>query len=452
MARGHSPEETTGRDTPRRSKGRAWLRAGAGLLLAPAVLLGAGAGTGSAALAQATPTPARAAEVAVDSILDDPGAFFGKPVRLSGEVDAALGLHAFTVEDGDFVFDDDLLVLSRRPLSGLGGVPADTITSPELTARVTGTVRRFARADLARELGVLFEEDPFARWEGRPVVVADSVRLVPDVPGVPPVVVEPRGATVDEILDTPVGYYGRYVRVHGEVGDVVGPHAFTVEDSDPALDEAMLVLSPSPLGAVPGWAADGAFPPEATAWATGVVRRFDRAALAQDLGLTLDETQFAAWAGRPVLVAQAVTIAPDTETPPLPPGPVGIGAPWALPRPTGATVDDILDDPAAYYGRFVRVNGESSGIVGPNAVSIEDSDVFFDDDLLVLTTVPLATSPGWPVNGQPAAEATVWASGVVRRFDRAVLEAEYGLTLDDAGFTAWDGRPVLVATSVAFAG
>ena len=34
---------------------------------------------------------------------------------------------------------------------------------------------------------------------------------------------------------------------------------------------------------------------------------------------------------------------------------------------------------------------------------------------------------------------------------RAALEAEHGLALDDPALAAWDGRPVLVATSFAYA-
>ncbi len=50
------------------------------------------------------------------------------------------------------------------------------------------------------------------------------------------------GVTVSDIADNPQEYYGSEVTVSGEVGELIGPRAFTIGTQDDASGGALLVI------------------------------------------------------------------------------------------------------------------------------------------------------------------------------------------------------------------
>lgn len=126
--------------------------------------------------------------VTVDDIADRPRDFYGRTVRTTGEVDRVLGRRAFTLgEPGGQV-----LVLTARLPEGIvrpvGRWPDDR------TVHVAGTVRRFEREALERELGVELGGDAFADWTGRPAIIPRSIDLTPGAALGPQGAAAPAGA------------------------------------------------------------------------------------------------------------------------------------------------------------------------------------------------------------------------------------------------------------------
>jgi hypothetical protein len=139
------------------------------------------------------------------------------------------------------------------------------------------------------------------------------------------------------------------------------------------------------------------------------------------------------------------------------------------------TVDNVLDHPERYVGQEVTLEGEIDHIYSPTTFAMEDDqDLIGDDQILMISVMPVATrSTTTTKNGNesttttvsvsrdmtaiPAVEVVrlverkfdegkiVSATGMIRMFDRAALEQEFG-TIDfgSAPLDKFKGEPVLV--------
>ena len=118
-------------------------------------------------------------------------------------------------------------------------------------------------------------------------------------------------------------------------------------------------------------------------------------------------------------------------------------APFTLPEPNA--VDDIVDNPPAFYGQEVTIEGGFGEMVGPNAFTLWDED-FIDigqEGLLVL-----AASDG-AFDFTPVEETMLRVTGTVYEYDRASLEGTVGYALDEGTFTDYQNFTVLVASEIA---
>lgn len=118
---------------------------------------------------EATEPDAPDVGVTVGDITENPTAYMGQNVTVSGEVEEIYTTGAFTLDGGDWGMDDDLLVV--------GATAPRAITEDDLV-QVTGEVRQFTLVDVERDLGADLDDEVFARWENRPVVVAQSTQLL----------------------------------------------------------------------------------------------------------------------------------------------------------------------------------------------------------------------------------------------------------------------------------
>jgi hypothetical protein len=239
-------------------------------------------------------------------------------------------------------------------------------------------------------------------------------------------------ATATEIVANAAAYYGQEVTVVGDVDDVLGPRAFVIEDDDVLSFAQIPVVTAGPVLDRAGQPLDRALDPLSTnnVMVTGTVHQFNLQAFEAQLGLDLDDQQWAAWAGRPAIIATS-----------------------AIPRPRylswqAATVDDVVDHPDVYLGQAVTVRGEVEDVVGPRSFTLEDDDLLFDDEVLVLTTGQMTDRAGQPLGADALVDRPVWVTGTVRLFDRAEIERDLGIDLDDGLFESWDGQSVIVARSI----
>ena len=228
--------------------------------------------------------------VTVSDIATNPDRFTGETLTFWGEVDAILGMRAFTVGDGDFVGDDRLLVLSAEPLPVITGRTPDSPLIEDDLVRLTGAIRLFDRAEAERELGVGLDDPHFADWIGRPALVARSLRLTPReyTAGVARVPV----STAD-LVAVPGTFTDREVNVTGQITRILGPESFVLNDQ---------VLVTYSRGPVPDR------PPEVGQFviATGPFRLFDLPAFEGEIGRDLPDDAFAPFTGKPAVVAASI--------------------------------------------------------------------------------------------------------------------------------------------------
>lgn len=130
--------------------------------------------------ADRTPPPAAEPEERdapeVEDVVEEPLSFYGKSVTLLGEVDTVFSDRAFELEGNDWLFDDEIIVVTRSPIR-LGLEPL----ADDDRVVVTGVVHRMELADFERELGWGPTETIEVEIEHRPVLVADSIHTTTHV-------------------------------------------------------------------------------------------------------------------------------------------------------------------------------------------------------------------------------------------------------------------------------
>lgn len=112
--------------------------------------------------AAATPT------VAPADIINNPSAWVGRRVTVSGDVEEVWTPRAFNMDSG--VTPGELLVVSREPFPKL----ADHDPLVDDVATVTGTVRMLAVADVEREIGWDLQPEIEVEFTGKPMLVIDT--------------------------------------------------------------------------------------------------------------------------------------------------------------------------------------------------------------------------------------------------------------------------------------
>ncbi len=256
--------------------------------------------------------PAAGQALRVSQIMSNPDAYIGQQVTVVGEAEQIFNSSAFKLDEDAFFgagVDNDLLVISAQQNN-----PAVDQGWLNNVVQVTGTVRRYVKADFDRDYNLLtLSPEVEATFEGKTALVADSVNVVePGAAAVAPI------ATTGPIPDAPEGtlsvadvtgnlssFTGQTVTVQGEAEEFYNPNTLKLDDNSifaGGIDNDLLVIS-----------AQQARPTMDNGWlnsqvrVTGVVRQFDRATIEQEIGYQLgDLSIFNDWNGKPVLVAQSV--------------------------------------------------------------------------------------------------------------------------------------------------
>lgn len=223
------------------------------------------------------PTPP--GNVTTEEVADNTNALIGKTVTVRSEV-AAVGTNAFTIEDEEFFGTETILVVNAT------GKPFVVPTDDDTEVQVTGVVRDFVLADVEREFDLDLQPELFVEYEKKPTLIAQAIALAPE-PG--------------EITEDPAQYYGKPLAVTGEIEDVIGPNAFTLDEDELFGANDLLVLNAAPKQVIK----DGE-----TVAVTGVLRPFVVADIERDYDLTWDlELQKkleAEYSQKPVFIADSI--------------------------------------------------------------------------------------------------------------------------------------------------
>jgi hypothetical protein len=95
--------------------------------------------------------------VKLDTLIEDQEQYYGKTVTVEGEMHRIFTDHVFTIEDDDFLRDDDVLIISDVPRAQAVDALEDSI-EPGKDVRVTGFVHKYDKAQLECLYGPLNTE------------------------------------------------------------------------------------------------------------------------------------------------------------------------------------------------------------------------------------------------------------------------------------------------------
>lgn len=404
-------------------------------------------------MAEASPSPmpesspemtavAGAAGATLDEIVADPEAFYDQMVTVEGQVNVVQGDTSFTIADNTLTDASEVLVINPKPQLIEGTLDA------QQTVRVSGMVRNFAIADINSDLDLDLDEQTYRDYDNTPVIVASTIDLIAGGADEPAAGTDEPAAgalTVAEIAAQPDAFVGQTVTVRGQIEELVGTTAFSMDENAAAaagIDNDLLVV-----GGQPGTVQLSEANESESVEVMGIVRRFDLSAIEQEVGYALDEQLVSSYVGRPVIVAQSVTLI-------APPAAEGSASPAATMEP-GATATGTESAPAAnltvaeltsnvqgYLDQRVTVRSDVNALIGPNAFTLDEDAPFdrtVDRDLLVISGI----------TGDVITEGVeVEVGGIVRRLDIAQIEQTTGRDLDDAALADYRDRPVIVANCV----
>jgi hypothetical protein len=116
----------------------------------------------------------------------------------------------------------------------------------------------------------------------------------------------------------------------------------------------------------------------------------------------------------------------------------------------GETVklDDLIDHKDRYMGKVVTVTGEMHRIFNDHTFTIEDDDLFKDDDVLIISDVPRAQAvTALEKSIEPGKNVRV--TGFVYEYDKQKLECLYGpLQTESRDGHSFTKAPVLIVQKV----
>lgn len=114
-------------------------------------------------------------EQRISKVLTEPARYYGSRILVTGKVDSIIGVKTFTIDEPQ-PFPQKLLVISRQPLQPVGGAGNDDyIFNQGDRVSAEGKVERFSLRDIESELNTDLVDSQFVSWEGKPVLIADSV-------------------------------------------------------------------------------------------------------------------------------------------------------------------------------------------------------------------------------------------------------------------------------------
>ncbi len=245
------------------------------------------------------------AQVTVSDITDNPQEYYNSNVTVSGQVGELVGPRAFTIGTEDDVGGGTLLVVGAQQLPEIIEGEAEEIAADDVV-QVSGPVQEFNIAEVEDEIGFDLQDGLFSDFEGRPVVVANTVDLQPEGGDAGAQNVQ---ATLADITDEPEEYYGQTLTVDGAVAQIIEPNAFVIVEQQLAEDEELL-NDPAALAEEGVLVmSDGPQPNLSelmTVQVTGTFQEFEVATFEEELGVELDDGLYSEWGGQPAIQAQQI--------------------------------------------------------------------------------------------------------------------------------------------------
>lgn len=455
----------------------------AGCLVVQPVAVAAQTSQPAASEAAAPPGQSAIRQVTIEQIMKSPDSFYGQDVRIVGGVDRAIGDHAFLLQDSNLLGNEEILVVAAKPIANM------TATADDLDARsadalvgqtleIQGSVNQFNAAAFEDRLGSDLQNSLFADWSGRPAILAQAVR-----PSSPLMIAVPSmgesasssssssgssststgyvSETIDGVAAHPTAFSDRTVTLGGYVEEILGPRSFILEDRDFLGPQRLLVVTDKPFRNQQGTATPDAPTIGDYTQIAGTVHVFNSAAFEQQLGVSLDNSQFDQWEGKAAMIATQVISAnwgddltnssrqgqmPPTSTPASAATTAQAStAPAAA--AAGLSVAQVLESPNLYDGETRNIVGVVDEMASPVGFVLTDR-ASGGPELLIMNSPSLQAELATGQQTTPELNEAVRITGEVVRFDPESVEQTLGVNLDETQFTDWTDRPVVFATNI----
>lgn len=221
--------------------------------------------------------------VSTEEVAEDTNEYIGQIVTVRSEPIEKISPSTFTIEDEQFFGTESILVVNAS---------GEPFIFPEegVDIQVTGEVQNFVFADVENEYNLGLEEEAYVDYENQPALIAQSIAIAPE-PG--------------ELTSNPEQYYNEPLAVTGEVEEIQGANAFTLDEEQLFGGQDLLVLHATPTGAAEPMFEDGE-----TVAVTGELRPFVVADLERDYDFNwetgIEQQLEAEYSNRPVLVAEDI--------------------------------------------------------------------------------------------------------------------------------------------------
>ncbi len=223
----------------------------------------------------------------IENIAEEETNLFGEQVTVRGQVETVEPGMSFYLNEEGFLEGDDVLVLN------VSGKMLPEMPDEELELQVTGELGKFVLADVEREYDLDLDPDLYVDYEDRPVILANSMTLSPNL---------------EDISERPENFYGKEVAVEGEVEEIKNDIAFTLDDEQLIGGEDLLVIN---VTGEPIPSQDEAVV------VNGMIRPFVKAEFERDYDLTWDldfqEELEAEYLEKPVLVVDRIYPSAEDE-------------------------------------------------------------------------------------------------------------------------------------------
>lgn len=222
----------------------------------------------------------------IEEISEDEDNASGEEVTVRGEVEEVEPGISFVLQEEGFLEGDEVLVIN---------VSEQVITedAENLKLQITGELGTLVLADIERDYGLELDPDLYVDYETKPVILATSMVLSPDL---------------EEVSEDPEGYYDLEIAVEGEVDEIRNDYAFTLKEEQLIGGDDLLIIN-----------ATGEPTPEVDekVVVTGTVRPYIKADFERDYDLTWDldvqQEIEAEYTEKPVLVVDSIYPAAEDE-------------------------------------------------------------------------------------------------------------------------------------------
>ena len=222
----------------------------------------------------------------IEEIAEDEDNALGEEVTVRGEVEEVEPGISFVLQEEGFLEGDEVLVINVSEQI----VPED---AEDLKLQITGELGTLVLADVERDYGLELDPDLYVDYETKPVILATSMVLSPDL---------------EQVSEDPEGYYDLEIAIEGEVDEIRNDYAFTLKEDQLIGGDDLLIIN-----------ATGEPIPEVDekVVVTGIVRPYIKADFERDYDLTWDldvqrEIE-AEYTEKPVLVVDSIYPAAEDE-------------------------------------------------------------------------------------------------------------------------------------------